>query len=334
MIGYILVLSVVLSVVLSGFFAGSETGIYRLSAFRLRLGMDQKRPFYSILNRMMGDREGLILSTLVGTNLTHYLATSAVTYLFLRRGAGEQAAELSATAVMTPILFVLAELIPKNIYFHRADVLMPYLSVVLWSFHRILRWSGVIGLLKLISDVVSKLAGLEPAREHYLEAAGERRIQQVLLDSFEEGIVSAVQSDLLNRLMRISRLHIRTVMTGISRVQMLEAETDRSSLAKIFASKPFTHMPVYRDRRNNIIGFVNIYEALCSERDFADLTEFVRPIGTVFAGTTVIDGINQMKKAGQKIAMVTAGPRHGREAEIGIVTMKDLVEELTGELSD
>ena len=72
-------------VLLSGLFAGSETGMYQLSRVRLRLGVEKKQFSYVVLGKVMGDSSGLLLSTLVGNNLTNYLATSAMTYLFFTK---------------------------------------------------------------------------------------------------------------------------------------------------------------------------------------------------------------------------------------------------------
>ena len=93
---------VVILIGASGFFAGSETGVYRLSRFRLRLGVERKLPFYGMLGKIVKDGQGLVLSVLIGNNLSNYLATSIVTYLFLRTTTSDHTAEFYATLVMTP----------------------------------------------------------------------------------------------------------------------------------------------------------------------------------------------------------------------------------------
>jgi putative hemolysin len=109
------ILICVLMVILGGFFAGSETGIYRLSRFRLRLGMGKKHYSYTLLGKMMDDSGGLVFSMLIGNNLVHYIVTSIVTVMFLDLSISEHAAQLYATVLMAPVLFIFSEVIPKNI---------------------------------------------------------------------------------------------------------------------------------------------------------------------------------------------------------------------------
>ena len=149
------ILLVVFLVALAAFFAGTETGIYRLSRFRIRIGIEQRRPFFTILGRIMEDSHGLVFSTLIGTNLTHYMVTGIVTYLLFVQADTGHLAELYATLIMTPILFIFSELIPKNIFFYRADALMPPLAPVLWFFHKVFIWCGAVPLARLISSGIS-----------------------------------------------------------------------------------------------------------------------------------------------------------------------------------
>ena len=144
------ILAVVLLIVLGGFFAGSETGVYRLSRFRLRLGAEQKKPSFEILARLMQDSHGLVLSMLLSTNLVHCAVTSIVTIMLLKGDSTSRAAELYATVIMAPVLFIFSEVTPKNIYYYRADALLIRFAPVLWFVNKFFTYTGVIGLLKLV----------------------------------------------------------------------------------------------------------------------------------------------------------------------------------------
>ncbi len=123
------------TVVLSAVFSGMETGIYRLSRLRLRLGAEKGDLRYVLLGRAMRDSSALLLSLLVANNLANYLATSSITYLFLTV-APDHTAELLATSLTAPLLFVFGESLPKNIFLHRADVVTPYLGPFLYVIHQ------------------------------------------------------------------------------------------------------------------------------------------------------------------------------------------------------
>jgi len=332
----VLILAIVFFVILAGLFAGAETGLYRLSRLRLRLGVEKKRLSFIILGRCLRDSSGLLLSMLIGTNLAHYLATSIVTfvfftYVFLRKAGS---AELFATLLTAPTLFVFSELIPKNIFFYRADSLMSYLSPLLYVFHKVLSFCGVVPLLKFVSGLFARSAGLASSPKTVITSAQRHKVQAILQDTHEEGILSSVQTDIINRLVSISNIRIRSVMIPLNNVQMLDVNSDNSALLSKLKKCAFTRLPVVEGRAENIIGFINIYETLSSPEQFASLEKFTKPIRKVDANTTVTDAINIMQRENQKIVLVLRTGRTGRERPIGIVTMKDLVEELLGELAE
>jgi putative hemolysin len=329
-----LISAVVFFVFLAGLFAGSETGMYQLSRLRLRLGIEKKRMSFIILGRCLSDSTGLLLSMLIGTNLSHYLATSIVTSMFLGTVDTEHTAEFFATILTVPILFICAELIPKNTFFYRADVLMPYLSPLLYAVYKLLSWCGILPLLKLISSLFARLMGLAAASKTVIASAQRHKIQAILQDTHEEGFLSPVQSEIVNRLVGISHVHIGSVMIPIHNVEMVDANSDDSALLNKLNKCAFTRLPVTEGRAGNILGFISIYEALSSSEKFADLRGFIKPIRKLDADMTVIDAMNIMQKENHKIVLVVRAGHFGREKPVGIVTMKDLVEELLGELAE
>lgn len=322
----------VLLIALGAFFAGSETGIYRLSRFHLRLGIEHKKPFYALLGKVMDDSTGLVFSMLIGNNLVHYLVTSIVTVILLATAATTHAAELYATCLMAPILFIFSEVIPKNVYYHRADVLMPRFAPVLWFFHRLFTYSGAIALLKTISRTFTALLGLPAATAGAITAARSGRMRQIIRETRDEGILSPMQNDIMNRLVNIPNITIASVMTPITKTEMLKVSSDRAQVLALLRRCPYTRLPVYEHSRNNITGFVNIYEVLRSGEEFQNLRDFLKPIARFPATTSVIDAMNRMRMQNHKIVLVV--PEYARRKRpFGIVTMKDLVEEFTGELA-
>jgi putative hemolysin len=335
----LLITAIVFFIILAGLFAGSETGMYRLSRLRLRLGIEKKKLSFIILGRCMHDSNGLLLSMLIGTNLAHYLATSFITYIFftyifLRKAGSEHHAELFATLLTAPTLFVFSELIPKNIFFYRSDFLMPYLSPVLYTFHKVLSRCGIIHLLKFISSQLTRLSRLTASSKTVMTSTQRHQVQTILHDTHEEGILSPVQTDIINRLVNISHIPVTLVMIAINKVQTVDLNSDNSMLLNKLKKFTFTRFPVREEQTGNIVGFINIYETLSSSEKFANLNSHIKPILKINATTTVTNAINIMQKKKQKIVLITKRGRTGQERPIGIVTMKDLVEELLGELAE
>lgn len=329
----LLILAAVVMVVLAGLFAGAETGVYQLSRVRLRLGIEKRRLLFVLLGKVMRDSAALLLSLLIGTNLAHYLATSVVTYIFLTKIGGEHTAEVFATACTAPILFVFSELIPKNIFFYRADFLMPYVAPLLLVSHTFFSWCGAVPLLKGMSSLFGRVTTSHVSAQTIATAAQRYHIRSVFHDTHEEGILSSVQVNIVDRLVGISHVRIRSIMTPINRVQMVDSTADKTALLAKLKEHEFTRLLVYEHRPANVVGFINIYEVLSAPDSFSDLRSFVKPIGKLGANTAVIDAINTMRTQRQEIILVVRQSPTGRERAIGIVTMKDLAEELLGELA-
>jgi CBS domain containing-hemolysin-like protein len=332
----LLLLTVTCCIILGGLFSGSETGLYQLSRIRLRLGIQKKQLPFVILGRCMRDSSGLLLSLLIGNNLVNYLATSLVTSSFLTRFGAEyeHRAELFATLLMVPILFIFSELIPKNIFLYRADVLTPYFSPLLYAVYKTLHFSGILPVLKFLLSFFARLIGIATDSKTFIASAQRHKIQAILHDTHEEGFLSPVQNEIVNRLVGISHVHLSSVMIPIHNVEIVDVNSDNSALLKKLNKCAFTRLPVNEGRTGNIIGFINIYEALNSSGTFADLRDFVQPIRKLDADMTVIDATNIMQKEKLKIVLVSRAGRFGGKKPVGIVTMKDLVEELLGELAE
>ncbi len=334
MVNLFLLPAFVFFVLMSGLFAGSETGMYQLSRLRLRLGEEKKRPAYVMLGRCLRDGSGLLLAILIGNNLVNYLATSIATGFFLGRVATANAAEFFATAVTVPVLFLFGEVIPKNLFFFRADTLMPYVSPVLYAFHRILTWCGVVPVLKLISSLFTRLTGLAAASKSMMTTVQRHKVHALIHETHEEGILSSVQRNILSRLIGISQVRLRAVMIPINSVETVDVNSDRTALLTKLEKCTFTRLPVVEERAGNIVGFISIYEVLGTSREFTHMRDYVKPIRRIKADTTVTEAIEIMRKDNLKIVLVTRAARRGREIATGIVTMKDLVEELLGEISE
>jgi len=330
----LLTLLVIVVVVFSAVFAGAETGFYRLSNLRLRLGAERRRFLHLILAESMRDSEGLLLTILIGNNLTHYVTASFFTIIFLRLVNTEHAAELFATAAATPILFVFGEMIPKNIFYYRSDSLMPYVSPILLALQKAFRWCGIAGLLRLFSIGVGRLCGSWTLSRQGVTPVYSSHIDAIVRETQEEAFLSPVQTGIIKRLTKISTVNIRYVMTPMSRVEAVELNTNKSELTEILKHTQHTRLPVYDGGPLRVIGFINIYECLSCGEDFRDLRRFLHTIMELGPRTLICEAMNTMRDESQKIVLVThRGSRTGRRF-LGIVTMKDLVEEVLGELAE
>jgi len=328
------ILVFILVAALGGLFAGAETGMYRVSRVRLRLGIGRKNASYILLGKAIEDGPGLLLSLLVGTNMAHYLATSMVTFMLLGRIRAEETAELFAALITAPILFIFSELIPKNIFYYRADYLMPVFAPLFFTLHKILTLSGIIPLLKAVSRLFARLTGTAVTAKAGISDVRELHIRTILEETRDEAVLSPVQSEIISRVVSIPQIRLRSVMTGLGKVQAVHRKADRASLLDLLRKSTFTRFPVYDRSPTDIVGYIDIYQALNATNEFTDLQEHIRPICTLAEDMAVVDAIRIMQKENHKIVLVAGPGTLSGQRNVGIVTMKDLVEELLGELTE
>jgi len=323
-----------LMVVLSAVFSGLETGMYRLSRLRLRLGSEKGLWSHKVLARAMRDGSGLLLSLIVANNLVNYLATGSVTYALQRVVVSEHMVELLATLVIAPLLFVFAESLPKNLFLHRADALMTFFAPLLFVTHRLLRWCGIVPLLKLLSHRMNRAKGSTVSGKTMIASTQRHQVQAILRDTHEEGLLSSVQADIIGRIVNIPSLRLGAVMVPLNQVHCVDIRSDRDALLEALRQHAWTRRLVWSETPTNILGSINIYSVLDSAESFGCLDDFVTPIQRLDATTPIIDAIDIMRRDELRIVLVTRSRRGGQDTPVGIVTMKDLIEELLGELAE
>ncbi len=328
-----MMVAALLLVMLAGLFEGAETGIYRLSRLRLRLGVERRKWLSVLLARVMADSSGLLFSLLVGTTLSHYIATSIITGMFLHVLASEKAAELYATLLMAPLLFVFSQLIPKNAFLYAADTLTSVVSPLLYVNYQILRWCGVVPLLRGLSRRFARLIGAAAPAQTIMTSSRRREVETLVRDTQEEGLLSRIQMEMVDRIVNIPSLRLGAVMVPLERVRSVNVRSDRAALLNELSKESFSRLLIWGDTPENVVGFINVYDALGADAPFENLEGFVRPLRRLDADTPIVDAIDVMRRDEQKIILVTR-LRAKREMPAGIVTMKDLVEELVGELTE
>lgn len=321
-----------LFVFLSGLFSGSETGLYCINSTRLRLAAHQKDAAALRLQSLLSDRTGLLFTTLFGTNLANYLAPVCLTIVFLESVAGAEAAdrerraELYTTLILTPTVFIFGEIVPKNVFHRDADRLMSRVSSTLRLTHLLFKMTGVIWIQRQISAFVAGRLH----RQHSSGSAFHSRLDvyQMLRESAAEGALSVTQSSILERIHRLKAISVRAVMVQGHNIDMLSSEATRSEVERLIRKSPYSRMPVYRDSRRRIVGVVHVLGILTGPPD--------RPIGNmarapleITADRSVIEALGMLQQEYQRMAIVV--DKAGRC--IGLVTMKDLVEEIVGDLA-
>lgn len=317
----------VLGLFLSAFFSGAETGLYRVNRLRLHLRVKERNLQALRMASVLDDEQGALSVTLVGTNVFNYATTSAVAYLFAEAWHfGGTNAELYTVAVLTPIVFVFGEVVPKNLFQLHADTLLARSSGIFAFFNRLFRVTGLVWLLKRLAGTINRL--VVGGTKHGGALAPKRRVAKLLHDALAGSVLSEDQSDLVDRVCQLSETPLHAVMVPRNRVTGIAADTDRRGLIRVTRRTGHAQLPVFESKPRHIIGLVKV-DRLLQADDWRTVGERLEPPLNLSPHETVAAGITRLQRARRSMAVLTD---HGGQM-LGIVTLKDLLKEVIGELA-
>jgi putative hemolysin len=317
-----------ISVFLSAVYSGTETGAYRVSEVRVRVHAERGQRAWVRLRDLLAQRDRFICLLLIGNNVSNFGTTAAAAVLLTAAGFGARQAELLTTLAVTPLLFVMGEMIPKTLFQLRPDTLT-------------VRWVWLIGVSRLVFTYTGLVAVVRYATAAVMYLFGHRgqaavlyasrdRIRSILLDHTARGVLSPVQLDVARNVLKVRAVRTREVMTPIHRVVMVDEHATRDDIEQAASRCDFSRLVVHAagDPRR-LIGFVRVNEVLLSD-DGDDLIPRYRcPAAQLDVDQPVTRALFTMQQQRCPLGVVL----DRRRRAIGIATLKDLIEEITGELA-
>ena len=314
----------------SAFFSGSETGSYRLNRIRLRLAASGGNRQARLLDGLLRDMPGLIVVILIGNNIANYLATAVATWLLHEANPSQPAiyAELLTTLIMAPVLFVFSEVLPKNVLNVEADRLMRHAARPLWVLNIVFRRLGLVAMLKGISHVWTRLLRRKEEADPF---PARVRLRGILRDSAAEGVVTAYQNELVDKILNLHQVRVSQAMVPARHVSTVPPELSSSEFRQIIERNHFSRLPVVDPRTHDVLGLLPVHRVL-READLSaarlNLRPFMQEAHTVGPAMTITQALFALQRMRSPMAIV----RNDRKQFVGMITAKDLVEEIVGEL--
>ena len=142
------------------------------------------------------------------------------------------------------------------------------------------------------------------------------------------GALTMEQTKIIERVMNLSEVRVGSIMVPRRKVTVIPLDITRSDFLKVISSRKYSRLPVTRRDGNRVVGIVNVHHVLADEAGFSIERHMQRPL-TLRANGSAANALVQLQQTEQTMAFV-ADPRRG---DVGIVTLKDVVEEIFGELS-
>lgn len=311
----------------SALFSGLETGIYSLNRVRLHLQADRGKSSARLLQELVQRPNKLLATLLIGTNIANNIATSATGVLLESTGMKLWQLIVANVLIVTPLLFVFAETLPKDLFAFNADRLVyPFARLIRWM-SRLFTWLGVIPLITVVSRLAMRAMNVQgnPAVFH-----PRRQVQALVKEGLGHGLLTDNQSAIIERVLNLSKRRLRHEMIPWKKVSKIQLTDAPQSLWQLAAETSLSRFPVL-DGQGHVVGVIDLYHVLLEHQcdDCPPIAEIMEPPTLMDADTSLRDGLVHMREGEQHDALAIVMEN---QQPVGVVTIKDLVEPITGEL--
>lgn len=310
----------------AGFFSGSEMGLYCVNRVRLRLRSERPEAVDArALSSLVARQDESVLGILLSQNIANYLLTVAATTLMVG-GLQLQSAsiEFYSAAILSPLTFVFGDVVPKNWFRAEADHLMYRCARPLRGMILLLRRTGILWLLGQVTRFSVWLAGHEAeSRIH----GPRREVLGLLREGAAEGALTTEQAEIVERVMNLSSVRVGSIMIPRRRVASVPITANRSQFLRTVRGHSYSRMPVLERDGKTVSGIVSVCDVLANDTE-AGIDSFMHPPTLLQAQDSAARAIIQLQRANETMAVVN-DPRRGF---VGIITLKDVIEEIFGEL--
>lgn len=312
-------------ILVSGFFSGSETGLMSLNRYRLRHLADKKHKGAMRAFRLLEKPDKLIGLILLGNNFVNILASAIATIIGIRL-LGE-AGVLAATAILTVIVLVFAEVTPKTLAAMHPEKFALPATLILEPLLRLLY--PFVWFINLSSRLIFKVFGIRQTTSSDKLSSEELRI---VVNEAATMIPKGHQKMLLS-ILDLEKVTIDDIMVPRNEIVGIDLEDDWSDIIKQLAETQHTRLPVYDGDIDHIIGMIHIRQALrffhMEDTKKDDFRKIIREAYFVPTGTALNTQLLNFQHERRRNAMVV-----NEYGDIfGLVTLEDILEEIVGEFT-
>ncbi len=330
------ILIIVLMVILSAFFSASEISFNASNKMRLKKAAEDGDKSASLAYKISEDFTSALSAILIGNNLANIAASTAATVvtmqllMSLKSVNSDGIASVVSTAVMTFIILIFGEIVPKILAKNNADRVVRYfayptkvLTVILFP---------LVWLVMLLIKVLRKLWGSD---DEGTPTVTEEELSSIIETVEEEGVIDEDQSELLQSTLDFRDTTAEEIMRPRTDTVFIDINDTIDEIREVVNSSRYTRIPVYEDSIDNIIGILNLnhyYKKLTSagvETD-DDVRALLLPPCFIHKTMRLEGALRLMREKKMHIAVVV--DEYG--GTMGIVTMEDILEELVGEIWD
>ena len=323
--------AILILLILSAFFSGSETALTAASKPLMHQLDMQGNRHAGLVNRLHERKGPLLGAILIGNNMVNILASALATSVLI--GLFGEAGIAYATIIMTLLIVMFSEILPKTYAMHNADRFSLAVAPVMGPLVRL--FSPLTWATQIIVRGVLGLFGMSLHPDEQLVLATEELRGAIALHERDD---KAVQNEraMLHSVLDLAEVEVEEIMVHRKTVVSVNADDPADVILDQILASPHTRLPLWRGETDNVIGVVHVKEILRSLNnregniEALDIEALATAPWFVPETTRLLDQLDAFRSRREHFALVV--DEYG--SLMGVVTLEDILEEIVGDISD
>lgn len=318
------IILIVILIACSSFFSATETALNSANRIRLKNMADNGSRAAQRTLDILAKYDKALTTILIGNNIVNIACSSIATILAIAL-VGEQYGSLVSTIVVTLVVLIFGEVMPKSLAKDHAEQ-FAMLS------------SGVISFLMLIFTpfsaffILLKNGMAKLFRGNDTVSMTEEELKVMIDEIEDEGVLEKQESNLVRSALEFDEITVDEIITPRVRITAVEIGENTEEVRRRFLKEEYSRMPVYEKTLDNIVGIITEKEFFKQYEKNKDFT-----VRSIMQETLYLPQMQKLSEVfrtmqKQKCHMSVVLDQHG--GTLGIVTMEDILEELVGEIWD
>jgi len=309
--------------------SGLEVGLYTVNRVLVRVHAAGAGGDHSsrakLLESQIEHTSPILTALLVWNNVFNYAGTLAMTTLIATLGFADLELILIQIVVLTPVLLILAESTPKEVFRSHADTLMERFARVLWCLRMVLSWVPIVQTILMLANAGARLVGVDS-----LGSLTTSRQRMAELLKFGSSQMSETQVSLIDRALELEHAVVRSEMIPIRSAVCVRGNWSIAKARAFLRNHPYARYPALSSK-GQVVGVLNSIDLyLTLDLDPASSIEGLLHDPVRIGGDlSVRQALPMLSRGDRRLGIVVYNGR-----DVGIITRKDLIEPLLGELEE
>ena len=321
-----LISSIFFLLCLSAFFSSAETGMMALNRFKLKHLVKQRNKSAIRANKLLQRPDRLLGIILIGNNFVNILAAALTTILCLRLFG--DSGVLIGSIILTMIVLIFAEVTPKTFAANYSEKVALPSSLILKFLQKLLY--PLVWIVNFFSNSILKLLGVKEKESE--EDLSPEELKSILENSGD--LIPSRYQEMLLSVLELDKISIDEIMIPKNEIIGIDLSKDIEEIGDFLKDSKKEFFPIFDQNLDEIKGIINLYginSFLSSQKkDTESLLQNSEEVYFALENTSLNIQLNNFQKDKKKVAVVL--DEYGSVK--GMVDIKDILEEIVGELSD